>query len=395
MNLRGGSASVRGTSAILLMVIAASCGDAGLPVVQRATPTAGVAASTVRFVPGHMAFADPLHGWVDGAECTDAAVGAACLPQMMATDDGGRSWRRTVSPPLILNPACLAAGCASAPAHLLFPTPSLGLAYGGTVPYLYITTDGALSWHAVARGGAPADVVAGPVSDIATVSGGELWMVMRSCTLMTAVTCPYVVLTSLDGGSSWKTVPSQPDSVVDLRSTVQLVSRQSTVWLMSAAGPRPDTRIATTHDAGRTWTNLSNPCPQDNRYLELLDAVDARTLWMVCGGVRSPGPGPVYVSSTAGARWSQVTADPHVMTGARRLVISSATTAWLSIIRAPLQVTRDGGHSWSTAIPDSAVDEVVFTDSDHGWAMEGAERGSAVRLWHTVDAGSSWTQVTF
>jgi photosystem II stability/assembly factor-like uncharacterized protein len=260
------------------------------------------------------------------------------------------------------------------------------------VPYLYITADAGASWTSVAQGGVPAGVPPGPVVAMTTVGGGEVWALIHSCALIGGTSCRYSLISSLDGGRTWKPTAAQPDAVSDAFATGRLVSSGTSVWLMTIAVARGDIRIASTQSDGRAWANVSVPCPATGRYLDLLGAADARTLWIVCAGRQLSETGPAFVSTTAGARWTQVL--PTGLPAGEQLVVTSPTTAWMPIPRGPLVVSRDGGHTWKLALRNAGIDQVAFPDAGDGWALSTSNGQSGTSLWHTADGGTSWIPET-
>ena len=375
-----------------LILLAVLCGCGGSADAPPAAPTGGVAQATTRFLPRHMAFADARHGWIDGTQCVGTTADAGCSAAAVATDDAGQSWRRVESPPAVADPTCSLTPCASIAPALFFPSTALGFAYGGVVPYLYVTTDGGSSWTSVAQGGVPAGVPPGPVVAMTTVGGGEVWALIHSCALIGGTSCRYSLISSLDGGRSWQPTATQPDAVSDAFATARLVSRGTSVWLMTIAVARGDLRIASTQNDGRTWTDLSVPCPATGRYLDLLGAADARTMWLVCAGRQVSATGPVFVSTNAGVRWAQVL--PYGLPAGEQLIVTTPTTAWMPIARGPLAVSRDGGHTWQRALRDAGIDEIAFPDAIDGWALSSSSGPSGTSLWHTADGGTSWIPET-
>ena len=319
-------------------------------------------------------FVEDRHGWVLGLDCPTPGI---CRPGIRATDDGGRTWRKTGAPPVEISSGEGGSGVS----QIRFADRSNGFVFG---PRLFVTHDGARSW-------AEGDV-AGRVRELEAV-GASVWALRgESCS---ASPCPVQLVVSGDFGRTWGRAPVQPP-VAGSPATL-LRFGQSTVWLLSWNYGREGNSggLIITRDRGRSWHELPNPCTPEYATDERLGTSDGVHVWLLCAG--QPGAGQqlkvLHRSPDGGAHWD---AGRDAPSGGYvwNLAVSGLEREWLSLHRGTLQVTADGGATWQAGIPyevanaeDTGVGPVRFSDPSHGWVA-----GSS-SVFRTIDGGAHWDGV--
>jgi len=230
----------------------------------------------VNWTSADLAFADPLHGWIELPRATNTSHSEAVLYR---TGDGGRSWTQVTAP---------AAG------PITFTSATQGWTSGGvgTNQRLYATADGGHSWQKQAWAGEQASpraapAIFGPRHQILAIgipnaaqTGGTLTFYGRTGTdpawrpvaalpsQLTAdaaavlgasdwvvVADPYL-FTTTDSGLHWTRILTTPR--IDGTDLVMASARHGWILQPAACGTFScgDELLATT-DGGRTWTPLN------------------------------------------------------------------------------------------------------------------------------------------
>lgn len=354
---------------------------------------------------GLLAFSFPStsYGFALGDSCSP--TGANCRNQLIATSDGGSSWRSVMAPSASHIQSGLS-DCASnnAVSEISFANRTDGWTWG---PGLWATQDGAHTWHSVKT--------AGPVRSLAVV-GSYVWALESDCAGSGGGTNPSLVLMrSPVGGGAWTTVLGLPSINASSASLQATTSKQA--WLeatgVSASGSGAAVSLYRTTDAGASWSSLSDPClPAPGSTPPF--AVIAESAWIACGGESGGGDQSktIYTSADGGQTWSaagssgQVGASPEPSSGeipttgyVAGLTLTSASEGWLALARGTLLVSRDGGQTWSPVIPTgsvaggSGVLAVAFVTPTDGWALASPDSGGEAVIYRTTDGGSAWSAV--
>jgi photosystem II stability/assembly factor-like uncharacterized protein len=259
-----------------------------------------------------------------------------------------------------------------------------GLCVSGAVER---TSDGGRTYHVVLRTRSPVDDLrkVGPAGAIATTVKDQTWR-------------------TLDGGRTWRRVPSQP--VVYWLTAQMGVSFRS--YFVHNQG-RLALRV--THDGGRTWQRQPDPCEKSTAFSAAADLVTPKLWWVVCLG--EPGAGnedkAIYSTHDAGRTWRGGAATlligrpgTHEHGGIQEYGYPEAVTfapgGWglLTESRGTLYVTRDGGMRFH-AEPKVARPEVDFAGGSAvfrggiGYVL--LADGPQPRLIETHDYGRTWSVV--
>jgi len=248
------------------------------------------------------------------------------------------------------------------------------------------TTDGGRTYHVVLHTSEPVGLLTkvGARGAIATPSGGHAWR-------------------TLDGGRTWKPFDYQPFFWATPRVAVRFTAYMQ--------GSSTKLALQATHDGGRTWRLLADPCNHAVTYNAYAALVTAKLWWIVCVGVPAGGTADKAIFSTrdGGKTWQTGAANlgpPHVRVhGGVGLIGSPDELAFapngfglLTEVHGTLYVTRDGGRHFD------AKREVVRRDVDLdagaaafsdglGYVLLTGKAGFPARLIKTRDFGRTWQVV--
>ena len=144
-------------------------------------------------------FADSLHGWVVLKVARSLAVSFGV---MLATDDGGKTWKSLPTPPIAED--------------FRFVDQHNGWMAGGPGRELYATRDGGQSWRSVSLPAPGVAQIRGADYDLPTVAGSKMFLPVRYEVSdgVISSSSTLALFSSLDLGSSWKldrTLTGLPD----------------------------------------------------------------------------------------------------------------------------------------------------------------------------------------
>ena len=266
-----------------------------------------------------------------------------------------------------------------------------GVALGG--PQALCAVGGGTFWSADAgETWAGAGLPAGSVGSLDFVSPTEGWATGGGSYaaligyFMSGGSAASVLHTA--DGASWQEQLSEPDrSFLD----VDFVDAEHG-WVVGTRGS-----IRYTADGGSTWTAQASGV---SGYLLQVDAVDTADVWTVGIAWTREKTTPLLLRTTDGGdQWQQVSAPADCFP----LVMSCLDTrdVWLAGVGEDgmeLWHTVDAGATWTPAAMPGAQLKAVplsldFTDALHGWVVaEPVEGGQSVVL-RTTDGGQTWTSV--
>jgi photosystem II stability/assembly factor-like uncharacterized protein len=391
------------TRAIALLVTVTAGGLAAAPASQSAPKIPATALTVV-------AFTSPRSGF----GYFNRRTGSRCTAVVARTADGGATFTAPHS--------VTSAGCARG---LSWQLTSDGrgdvFLYG---PGVFASHDGGRSWHRMTAPGRTVAVVARRRS---------IWLLRLSCKvrpISSPVRCRLHLMTSADGGLTWRAAVRQPVPSQFLMANVGLAyPANGQDWLVRTdpasayvllpppvrphhSGP-PAPLLATT-DGGRSWTRHAIPC---GRGLWSADVavVPGRPgdLAAVCAGQPGGALGPhqakaVATSSDDGRTWTAIRPCPlNLNKGVKcrldrgylaAIATPAAGTIYLAGAAISLEVSRDGGRHWRGVRPplggaDSDTSQVMFFSRSAGIVI-GVDQnaGEKPAIWHTSDGGARWTE---
>lgn len=270
--------------------------------------------------------------------------------------------------------------------------------------HLIHTTDGGVHWTDVTPESLPQSTNVGEFF----LDGSHAWLAATPGGL-DATTSITVFLTT-DGGLSWKqgapvgipgptlNVSNTPPSVYFIDSTHGWLSVSGT------AGGADSDFLYRTSDGGVNWQSTADSSSQPLlRGMAQVAFVSLTTGWLTgCGCA----PAPLLVTHDGGATWKTQALPPpsdgSCPCGVTPPVFFDPTHGMLLLVSSTLSqtllMTSDGGDTWSAPLlPAKFLQDVSFTDANHGWAIAGPDAllGSAVYvpLYSTVDGGRNWVLV--
>jgi photosystem II stability/assembly factor-like uncharacterized protein len=312
------------------------------------------------FAPSSVTFISTETGWALG----NAACGKPLCTTVVRTRNGGRTWRSIPAP---------SAGEAGI-TQIRFVDLLHGYAFGNE---LFSTDDGGAHWTGQKTGGRIVSL---------EVGHGKVWAVEAGCHDVRG-TC------SIGGKVLSGPVGGTLTSVMDLPKGLSgsVVLHGSYVYVALARGDQASTTptFAVSRDGSPSFTRLRLPC-SDSQIPYLAAASDTR-LSLVCQeneGAAGQQPKHYFTSLDAGAHWSPKLADPAQIVGTT--VAATPTAAFVGNSRTGVEVTRDGGKTWTASLrSDAGCTYVGFVSSTVGEALV----GDALELTH--DAGRTWAVVRF
>jgi len=312
---------------------------------------------------------DASNGWILLSNCIVPMTGI-CHYSVARTADGGRTWSKAVQVGPSADPTD-----GGAPRRVQFINTNDGFVFGGTTAFA--THDGGRTWGSV--GVHPVFFAQNGI----TGSGSRAWLVSYPCAKGSS--CPYEVRSSVDAGRTWSSPYSLPGGFSPLDELA--IGNQG---LLISSVPSGD--MALTLDGGATWTFIKTHCAV-NTFRALVATVDGNELWELCLGYQK-GSQPLFVSEDGGKSWalretSQFVPQQPPPDYSTILVSTRAGTALTASILNTIQITHDGGVTWSNAGPDGfAFQTIRLANASDGWALD-----TNSNLWVTNDGGDHWTQL--
>ncbi len=355
-----------------------------------------------------VSFVSPSRGFALGESCTTAP---ACRAVLLTTIDGGQTWQPATNPPAAVGPSGVTTatgGAGPTVGRLTFASTADGWAWG---PALFATTDGGQSWTRV--------TTTGPVLALAVVRA-DVWAVEADCGgAASGGACPLVLESAPLAGGSWAPVVGLPS--IDAVAAELVTGGGGDVWLEAVSpGPSqtPSLLLYATTDGGTSWVRRTDPCPLPPPGTpDPLAAYGSTTLWVGCTSQPAAGNQgkAIYTSSDGGITWTLASSSGPAAMGVPaptgqlttigyldQLALTSPQVGWMALGRGTLLTTRDGGRTWSAAIP---IDEVaggggivrVAFVGGSGWAI--ANQASlpggitTATVYRTPDGGTTWSPV--
>jgi photosystem II stability/assembly factor-like uncharacterized protein len=205
-----------------------------------------------------------------------------------------------------------------------------------------------------------------------------------------AVGSKGALLTTVDGGSTWKINPRPTeDSLQDV-----YFSSEQNGWLVCEANiyelktrEAPRTYLLHTTDGGSTWEKMDVNGADKN------GDVDTRLTRVIFSrggrGWVFGEAGTAYTTTNDGKTWK------HVQLPTRYLLLGGVFVdndrGWLVGAGGTILQTSDGGDTWhASRLADAAgvrFTATSFVDNRLGWAV-----GTGGRIFRTINGGRTWTQ---
>ncbi len=341
--------------------------------------SAGIA---VAFMPS-----PPSHGYC----CTGAP--ARHRDYLVATSDGGTSWRITGVLPAKVNPA------QSYELQLAFGDPSEGYVQSFDPAATLFTDDAGQTWSSLQPPGRPTAI---------SLHGQVLWVVSNSCPTTTpAALCPSRLLTYQLGHLTPATELPIPTEGVVASPGISVSTRTAT--LLDRLGPSSavveegsegaPSSLLVTVDSGRHWTVLSNPCEGLSPAGLVAPAPTTWVLYCELDAGMNQGATRLYTTSDRGTTWT-LTAEGNVegptlgtigdgMAGDLTLS-GDGRVLWLLGSVEGISSSTDEGFDWTTApIQTGGYDtELAAAGPANAWLPL-----PGVGLYRTTN-GTNWSKLS-
>ena len=315
-----------------------------------------------------IAFPDARHAWLTGnAYSSDGftVVGGAIL----ATTDGGGSWRRQMS------------SDSWTPCSIVFANDRCGWMLGSSMSIgpetnrVLATTDGGATWQKKDTG---TSGDADSLYDIACVGALHVWAVGGGD--------PHsgLILATTDGGATWRRETAKESLI----AVAFADTRHG--WVVGDGG------ILGTTDGGHTWSRQPSAAPYDPR---LVVSVNARDAWAL-GADSKTGHDVVLATADGGVTWKVRYATRAGVWNS--MAFADALHGWLVGNGGLVLATSDGGHTWHRQAPGTrlVLGDVAFADASHGVVAGFQTKGDdpmsdqfiGTILLRTSDGGVTWTR---
>jgi photosystem II stability/assembly factor-like uncharacterized protein len=261
---------------------------------------------------------------------------------------------------------------------------------------IFASHDGGRTWQAITREGSY-----GP----ALTFGATVWALKTACNDSPA--CSAALATSGDAGRTWTT---RPVPGAFLRASLVRTGPRSAfiVWFPAA----PKAQILVTTDGGTTWAGRATPCPSGTDLDAQLAHLGTDVLGLLCDSQQTAGEQPkaLYGSTNAGASWTLLASTPPFFGThqqaignlpsagySQEMVFVSSSVGYLALGRGTLYGTTDGGRDWSEAITDA---DIVGNGVDHVRFIDALHgwtttaTDAGALIYRTGDAGRTWSRIT-
>jgi photosystem II stability/assembly factor-like uncharacterized protein len=335
---------------------------------------------------GAIEFADSLHGWVTLTSCG----GHSCGGPLLATSDGGRTWRATK-------------GGGGEPLSLVTPTFGWSVEIpnpwvGDDESSLSVTRDGAKSWQQVSVP-FPKEMISASDArqltrtpfyhDLPTFKDSEHGFLPITYLARRAHGNSAIVLfETTDAGRTWNPIRALTKLYIPGQEATNTVEVAGST-LIAATSPRDDRRVILSRvgPSGRTDTDISKVIGGSQGVG--LSFVTPAQGWMATGG-------DLLSTSDGGASWTKLDVHQEAANGTRRntgiansMQLLSSNIGWMTNGVCFCR-TEDGGATWTDITPrGNGVSDAFFLTANQGWALERQQGGLVV--FSTTDAGTDWT----
>lgn len=115
----------------------------------------------------------------------------------------------------------------------------------------------------------------------------------------------------------------------------------------------PPSTLAVTHNGGKAWQTLTNPCQEKNWINDRL-AANSQELWFLCASTPATTQQLkfLYLSHDGGKTWNEVDSKGEIFSGYNSSFATSGPgKLWLAETRYTLMSSGDGGLNLKMAIP--------------------------------------------
>jgi photosystem II stability/assembly factor-like uncharacterized protein len=256
----------------------------------------------------------------------------------------------------------------------------------------------ATTWKAQDASAAGPD---GVVTSVAFVDATHGWAVAHALKKESSGTVTYdapVILTTSNGGASWKT---QDSGIAGGNAALNGVTFVDAAHGWTVGGNGNGCVILATDNGGATWKAQDASSAGSSAELNKVAFVDAIHGWAV-GGDRSlsGGGAPVILATNdGGMTWeAQDASGSNVsLSGVAFVDVAHGWAVGNNDSGPVILATSDGGATWETQYArtvggNAPLSSVAFADATHGWAvgMSDQDEASTSVILATSDGGATW-----
>lgn len=338
------------------------------------------------FRPESASFVSAQAGWALGyADC-----GGRTCTELMATQDGGRTWSFVSNPPFpVQAPGKVTPG--DAVSVIRFASPEIGWAYG---PALWVTRNGGATWVRDTTFGSRTDQAVSQVVSLET-AGGTVYAVVHAgegngCTNLYANPVP---------DENWAKVAGVGGCGAGLGGT-SLTLYGSSGWLLLNNAGWAYYRLA-----NGVWQAQPFPCAAltgnpDGIGSAAVAAASPALVALECtsSGAAGSSEKVTYLSTDGGVGFRQIAKGVSpgsevllAMNASRLLVATASGASWIYGLPTTggtpttLLQLNNGGAGWH---------DLGLTTPDQGFVIEGAT-SPGTAMYMTRDGGNTWTVASF
>jgi photosystem II stability/assembly factor-like uncharacterized protein len=337
-----------------------------------------------------LSWVDAHHGW--------ALVARPCGPDhrrcavVYRTTNGGGRWQRVAAPEIRVNmDSEFVGGCVeskSCVSRLWFADRRIGYLFG---PGLFMTTDGGRSW--TRQPGPFVESLAGSPTRVFRLA-------------FPGTGCPGPCDTRLEATvprqSDWTGIRHRLPKLGGYGGEVLVANNNVYVIFVGhlAGGVTSRADIEVSHDAGVSWSVVDDPCgTYHGAEVDTVTAAAAGDAFAVLCVTKGGELASFIVVSGDGARSfapRHVTRLRHASVigvgNSHTLAVGGPFTRGSGWVDYRLDVTRDGGRSWTTVVRDRAevTEDLLAGGLDFRTTTTASWVGYPYRIWQTTDSLRHW-----
>jgi photosystem II stability/assembly factor-like uncharacterized protein len=239
-------------------------------------------------------FADAMHGWAAGVQGEDSST--ASVPIILATSDGGTTWKKQDASE---------AGSGAALLSVAFTDARHGWAVGSArgssgkdSPLILATSDGGSTWQAQDASAAGTNTT---IYCVTFVDQSHGWAVGGTRLVSSSGDMIPLILATLDGGVTWRGQGPNEGSTGDIFYGVAFADRGHG-WAVGCniakvnSGGHPTPVIFATSDGGRSWGEQDASAAGSGTILASVATADVAHAWSA-GAVETDVFQPVVVAA--------------------------------------------------------------------------------------------------